>query len=273
MLRATTWAIGQLRLGSSSARPPRICMELSTDGTGNAIRRLCFSCLVSIRRLLFALHVLTELTGETLINDPWYKRVTWQIKQQLQAVAPAPPPPPAPPLTKQSFLKRSLTARDIQQKTSQRPDPQRSASLFTFGSNPNAGTPKAATIKKARAEPLKEKIKPTFVVKASKDGESSGMKPYAAPKQSIADCEVLHVPPEWLVILLESLKTLSSEYPVLMSAASAILITVGTIPSLPVVSAGAAGAFLASGTAQTLGSLAVGLGTLFSAQQTGLVEK
>lgn len=157
-------------------------------------------------------------------------------------------------------------------KSSERPEPQRSASLFTFGSNLNAESSKTATIK-SKAELPKEKSKSAFLVKASKDGGSSHMKARAASKQRVADCEGLHVPPEWLVILLESLKGLSSEYPVLMSAASAILISMGSIPSLPVVTAGAAGAFLASGTAQTLGPLAVGLGTLISAQQAGLVEK
>ncbi|EKM52748.1 uncharacterized protein PHACADRAFT_149640, partial [Phanerochaete carnosa HHB-10118-sp] len=147
--------------------------------------------------------VMLLVPWETLINDPWYKRVTWQIKQQLQAIAPAPAPPPSPPLTKQSLLKRSLTARDAQKKNSERPDPRRSASLFTFGSGSSVGTPKAATVK--NMELPKETAKPTFVMMASKD-----------------DCEGLHVPPEWLVILLETLKVLSAEYPVLMSAGSAI---------------------------------------------------
>ena len=61
-----------------------------------------------------------------------------------------------------------------------------------------------------------------LMVKSSKDGGSSRLKARAVSKQRAADCEGLHVPPEWLVILLESLKGLSSEYPVLMSAASAI---------------------------------------------------
>ncbi|GJE93002.1 hypothetical protein PsYK624_091610 [Phanerochaete sordida] len=193
----------------------------------------------------------------TLVNDPWYKRLTWQIKQQLQP-PPSPPPPPPPPV-KQPFLRRSRTVKDDVKKPSERPEPQRTASLFTFGSSSNAESSKTATVKK-KADPPKEKEKEksmsAFLVKASKD-----------------EFDGLNIPPEWLVIVLEALKGLSSEYPVAMSAASAVLIAMGTIPSLPVVSAGAAGVFLASGTAQTLGSLAVGLGTLLSAQQAGLIDK
>lgn len=189
--------------------------------------------------------VMLLVPWETLVNDPWYKRVTWQIKQQLQAAPPSPPP------AKQSFLKRSLTAKDEERRSSERPDPQRSVSLFTFGSSSNADSSKTATVKK-KVDPPKEKSKSSFLTKAPKD-----------------DCDGLHVPPEWLIVLLEALKGLSSDYPVLMSAASAVLITMGTIPSLPLVSAGAAGTFLASGTAQTLGSLALGLGALLAPPQSG----
>ena len=42
-----------------------------------------------------------------------------------------------------------------------------------------------------------------------------------------------------------------------MTAISAVLITVGSLPAIPAISAGAGGAFLASSTAHALGSLAV----------------
>lgn len=51
-----------------------------------------------------------------------------------------------------------------------------------------------------------------------------------------------------------------------MTAISAVLITVGSIPALPVISAGAGGAFLASGTAHAIGSIAVGIGSLLQTQ-------
>lgn len=50
-----------------------------------------------------------------------------------------------------------------------------------------------------------------------------------------------------------------------MTAISAVLITIGSIPALPAISAGAGGVFLASGTAQAIGSIAVGVGSLIKA--------
>lgn len=45
---------------------------------------------------------------------------------------------------------------------------------------------------------------------------------------------------------------------------SAILITVGSIPAIPAISAGAGGAVLASGAAHAVGAIAVGLGQALS---------
>ena len=57
-----------------------------------------------------------------------------------------------------------------------------------------------------------------------------------------------------------------------MTTLSAVLITVGSLPALPAISAGAGGAFLASSTAHALGSLAVGLGTLLQQQTEGKIQ-
>ncbi|KAI0338602.1 hypothetical protein BDW22DRAFT_1409467 [Trametopsis cervina] len=73
--------------------------------------------------------------------------------------------------------------------------------------------------------------------------------------------------PEWLLAACQSLDAISNEYPNTMSVIAAVLITVGSVPSLPV----AAGTALASGTAHALGSLAVGVGSWMRAQQTGNV--
>lgn len=45
-----------------------------------------------------------------------------------------------------------------------------------------------------------------------------------------------------------------------MDVISAVLITVGSIPTIPAVSAGAAGAVLAGETAKLVGAVAVGIG-------------
>ncbi|KAI0776626.1 hypothetical protein BD413DRAFT_468646 [Trametes elegans] len=78
--------------------------------------------------------------------------------------------------------------------------------------------------------------------------------------------------PAWLVSACQSLEFISNEHPKVMTAVSAILITIGSLPALPAISAGAGGAFLASSTAHALGSLAVGFGTLLQAQVDGKLQ-
>ncbi|KAJ6519333.1 hypothetical protein C8R45DRAFT_809017 [Mycena sanguinolenta] len=73
--------------------------------------------------------------------------------------------------------------------------------------------------------------------------------------------------PAWLLNAATALEFLQSEHPRVMTSLSAILIVAGTIPSLPAVSAGAAGAVLASSTAHAVGAIAVGLGSWIKAQQ------
>lgn len=86
-----------------------------------------------------------------------------------------------------------------------------------------------------------------------------------------APTTITHVP-VWLVDACQALESLTTDHPKVMTALSAVLITVGSLPALPVISAGAGGAFLASSTAHALGSLAVGLGTLLKAQADGQVQ-
>jgi flagellar biosynthesis component FlhA len=70
----------------------------------------------------------------------------------------------------------------------------------------------------------------------------------------------------------QALDFLTSEHPKVMSAMSAILITVGAIPSLPAVSAGAGGALLASHAIQAAGAIAVGVGQALKAMSEGQVK-
>lgn len=74
--------------------------------------------------------------------------------------------------------------------------------------------------------------------------------------------------PEWLLTACQSLDAISTEYPKTISVIAAVLVTVGSVPSLPV----AAGTALASGTAHALGDVAVGLGSWIGAQQRRLVD-
>jgi hypothetical protein len=58
-----------------------------------------------------------------------------------------------------------------------------------------------------------------------------------------------------------------------MSVISAILITAGSIPALPAISAGAGGAVLASGAAHAIGAIAIGLGQALSVSVKHQQEK
>lgn len=75
--------------------------------------------------------------------------------------------------------------------------------------------------------------------------------------------------PVWLLNATNALDFLTSEHPKVMSTISAILITAGSLPAIPAVAAGAGGAVLASGAAQAVGAIAVGLGSWLRAQQDG----
>ncbi|KAK0213330.1 hypothetical protein DFS33DRAFT_1394665 [Desarmillaria ectypa] len=75
--------------------------------------------------------------------------------------------------------------------------------------------------------------------------------------------------PVWLINACNALDFLTSEHPKVMTTISAILITAGSLPAIPAVAAGAGGAVLASGAAQAVGAIAVGLGSWLRAQQDG----
>ncbi|KAG6868485.1 hypothetical protein C0993_002250 [Termitomyces sp. T159_Od127] len=70
--------------------------------------------------------------------------------------------------------------------------------------------------------------------------------------------------PLWLLNACNALEYITNEHPKTMSIISAILITAGSIPAIPAISAGAGGAVLASGAAHAIGAIAVGLGQALS---------
>ncbi|KIY65660.1 hypothetical protein CYLTODRAFT_492163 [Cylindrobasidium torrendii FP15055 ss-10] len=72
--------------------------------------------------------------------------------------------------------------------------------------------------------------------------------------------------PVWLLNATNALDFLSSEHPKVMSTISAILITVGSIPAIPAIAAGAGGPILASGAAHAVGAIAVGIGSWLKTQ-------
>jgi hypothetical protein len=75
--------------------------------------------------------------------------------------------------------------------------------------------------------------------------------------------------PAWLLNASNALSFLQNEHPKVMTTLSAVLITLGSIPALPAIHAGAGGAILASGAAQALGAIAVGVGQLMVTGEAG----
>ncbi|KAH9936909.1 hypothetical protein B0H21DRAFT_825472 [Amylocystis lapponica] len=112
---------------------------------------------------------------------------------------------------------------------------------------------------------------------ASASSSSKGSTPVSTPATTPASTPgettttITHAP-LWLLNACQSLDYLTNEHPTVMTALSAVLITVGSLPALPAISAGAGGAFLASGTAHAIGSIAVGLGTWLKAQNEGQAQ-
>ncbi|KAA1466821.1 hypothetical protein DENSPDRAFT_856388 [Dentipellis sp. KUC8613] len=79
--------------------------------------------------------------------------------------------------------------------------------------------------------------------------------------------------PVWLLNACNALDFLSTEHPKAMTAVSAILITVGSLPALPGITAGAGGAILASHAVQAAGAIAVGVGNWLKAAQDAAAAK
>ena len=79
--------------------------------------------------------------------------------------------------------------------------------------------------------------------------------------------------PVWLLNACNALDFLTSEHPKVMTTLSAVLITMGTLPSLPGISAGAGGAILASHAVQAAGAIAVGVGHWIKSAQDSAATK
>ncbi|KAN0118126.1 hypothetical protein V8E52_005387 [Russula decolorans] len=93
----------------------------------------------------------------------------------------------------------------------------------------------------------------------------------AAPQGEVTTTEAQA--PVWLLNACNALDFLTSEHPKVMSTLSAVLITVGTLPSLPGISAGAGGAILASHAVQAAGAIAVGVGHWLKSSQDSTAAK
>ncbi|KAH9856159.1 hypothetical protein C2E23DRAFT_722363 [Lenzites betulinus] len=168
------------------------------------------------------------------------------------------------------------------QSTPPRPPPK-SRATFDFGSTmkslPAIPTPRRSTttdsvetlssISSSGSSAFSSFFSSAKTTPASTPPVTTVATPAGTPGESVTTVTQV---PAWLVSACQSLEFLTNEHPKVMTAISAVLITVGSLPALPAISAGAGGAFLASSTAHALGSLAVGLGTLLQSQADGKVQ-
>ncbi|KAF9025408.1 hypothetical protein BDZ89DRAFT_1102271 [Hymenopellis radicata] len=89
----------------------------------------------------------------------------------------------------------------------------------------------------------------------------------AAPVRSNSNVTTVAHAPIWLINASNALDFLNNEHPKVMSTLSAILITAGTLPTIPAVAAGVGGTVLASGAVHAVGAIAVGIGSWLRASQ------
>ncbi|KAI0351230.1 hypothetical protein OH77DRAFT_963210 [Trametes cingulata] len=167
-------------------------------------------------------------------------------------------PPPRPPVKSRATFDFGSTMKSLPSI----PTPRRSTttdSVETVSSVTSSGSSAFSSFfSSARSTPV-----------STPPATSAVTTPAGTPGESVTTVAQV---PAWLVNACQSLEFLTNEHPKVMTAISAILITVGSLPALPAVAAGAGGAFLASSTAHALGSLAVGFGTLLQAQVDGKLQ-
>jgi len=161
--------------------------------------------------------------------------------------------------------KKSRTTWDVS--TLKRfPLPRRSATMShieTVTAEPSSLPPPPPP----KSKPKSKETKPTDGVVTT-----PAVKPTEPPANPANAVTTVTQAPLWLVNACQALDFITTEHPKVMTALSAVLITVGSIPALPAITAGAGGVFLASGTAHAIGTIAVGLGTLLKAASDGQVH-
>ena len=91
---------------------------------------------------------------------------------------------------------------------------------------------------------------------------------YTNPTERTGVTTISNVP-TWLLNACHALSFLTAEHPKAMTTLSAVLITAGTLPAIPAISGGTV---LATGVAQAVGAIAVGVGNLLKAQQEGQIQ-
>lgn len=109
-------------------------------------------------------------------------------------------------------------------------------------------------------------VMPSVPSKTESAANESTTKPKLRRRNTETGTTTVTQAPAWLLNACSALESITSDYPQAMNIISAILITAGSIPSIPAITAGAGGAILASHTAQAIGAVAVGIGQALSSQ-------
>ncbi|RPD53652.1 hypothetical protein L226DRAFT_459590 [Lentinus tigrinus ALCF2SS1-7] len=175
--------------------------------------------------------------------------------------APVESVPPRPPPKSRQTLDITTTMKSLPSI----PMPKRSATMSSVDTVSSLSSSSSSSVSSS----ISSFFTSTKNTPASTPGSSAIATPASTPGGTVTTVSQV---PTWLVNACQSLEFLTNEHPKVMTALSAVLITVGSLPALPAISAGAGGAFLASSTAHAIGSLAVGLGTLLQAQTEGKLQ-
>ncbi|KAG5643171.1 hypothetical protein DXG03_001375 [Asterophora parasitica] len=191
----------------------------------------------------------------------------WTLKKKdnKDEATTAPEATPRPALARSGSIFRS--SKSIEGETS-RPVPTRSETVDAVPlrraltrSNTESFWPRRSS------KDATEDEAPPLPPKSSSVAATVTPKPQAPTRSNTIDAggvTTVTQAPIWLLNACNALEYITSEHPKAMSIISAILITAGSIPALPAISAGAGGAVLASGAAHAIGAIAVGLGQALS---------
>ncbi|KAJ7693554.1 hypothetical protein B0H17DRAFT_1199676 [Mycena rosella] len=176
-----------------------------------------------------------------------------------------PEPEPAPTLSRSNTFSRLFTKEP---EAEPEPEPERPvverATTHTSFWPVRKNSAKDIAVSDTVRRPVPRKAKSDGAVLALSNSQSSKALP---PLPNSGDVVSTVRAPAWLLNATAALDFLTNENPRVMSTLSAILIVAGTIPSIPVISAGAGGAILASSTAHAVGAIAVGIGSWIKTQQ------
>ncbi|KAF8626045.1 hypothetical protein AX15_005133 [Amanita polypyramis BW_CC] len=176
----------------------------------------------------------------------WFLRKKDEKKEEvIPASVPSTPPRPKP--SRSSTLWPSPRRNSVGDTTSSPRRPQRASTEFFWP-------------KKSKDDIEDSPKRPSTPQKGKSDAVVAASQGSPKPSNDGSEVSVVTSAPVWLLNACTALDFLTSEHPKAMSIVSAILITAGSLPAIPAITAGAGGAVLASGAVQAIGAIAVGIG-------------